>query len=179
MAEDQLSVPLSKGARTARNFLRTLFQVECGIAVFALSLSAAALIADIITRELFQFGLFGALRVAVYSTAVAALIGFPIAITTGSHLRVTMLDGLFPKGWEAAQARVAHLVSAAICIFFVYWAAFYVLQTRDIGETDPSLHIIVWPIQSVLIWMFLSGAVRYLTYAVFPAIQPQEAETAA
>ncbi|MGK6315682.1 TRAP transporter small permease [Neorhizobium sp. DT-125] len=179
MSEEQQIVPPQRGARAAQRFLQVLFRLECGIAVFFLCLSAAALLADIFTRELFQFGLFGSLRVAVYSTAIAALIGFPIAIATGSHIRVTALDALVPRSWEPALGRVANVVSAAICIFFVYWAAFYVAQTRDFGETDPSLAILVWPIQSVLVWMFLSGAVRYIIYALFPALQPQEAEAAA
>jgi TRAP-type C4-dicarboxylate transport system permease small subunit len=179
MDEDQNAPVPSSRAMMAQRFLSALFKLECSIAVVSLCLSAGALIADIITRELFQFGLFGALRVAVYSTAVAALIGFPIAVATGSHIRVTVLDALVPKRWEAAQGRVANVVSAAICLFFMYWAIFYVSQTRDFGETDPSLGIVVWPIQSVLVWMFLSGALRYITYALFPALQPQEAEAAA
>nr|WP_250812957.1 TRAP transporter small permease [Neorhizobium tomejilense] len=179
MADDQSAPASSPGAVVAHRFLSAIFKLECSIAVVSLSISAGALIADIITRELFQFGLFGALRVAVYSTAVAALIGFPIAIATGSHIRVSTLDGLVPERWQAAQRLIANIVSAAICLFFLYWAVFYVAQTRDLGETDPSLGIVIWPIQSVLIWMFLSGAVRYITYALFPALQPQEAEAAA
>jgi len=153
-----------------------LTRAECLFAVTCLCLSAAALVADIFAREVFGFGLWGALRVAVYSTALAALSGFAICVATGSHLRITALDSLVPVAWRPHVARLGNVTSFAICMFFAWWSFVYVRQTADIGETDVSLRIRVWPMQSILIWMFLSGGVRFLAYAVFPELEPREAE---
>lgn len=158
------------------SFLDRLTRIECFFAVVCLCISAGALVADIFTRELFSFGLFGSLRVAVYATALAALSGFGICVAKGSHLRISSLDRLTPERWRPLFARAGNLLSFAICMFFAYWALFYVRQTFALGETDPSLRIPVWPMQSILIWMFVSGGLRYLAYAVFPEIEPREAE---
>lgn len=156
--------------------LTWLTRAECFFAVTCLCISAAALVADIVSRELFATGLFGSLRVAVYATALAALSGFAICVATGSHLRISALDGVTPERWRPLVKRVGNIVSFGICMFFAYWSLFYVQQTFRIGETDPSLGVQVWPIQSILIWMFVSGGVRYLAYAIFPELEPAEAE---
>lgn len=159
-----------------RRLLDLLTRVECAFAVTALCISAGALVADIVSREVFSHGLFGSLRIAVFATALAALSGFAICVATGSHLRISSFDGLIPAGMRPAVIRIGNLLSFAICAFFAYWALFYVRQTMAIGETDPSLGIAVWPLQSILVWMFVSGGLRYLAYAVFPELEPQEAE---
>jgi TRAP-type C4-dicarboxylate transport system permease small subunit len=164
------------GAQAVGRFFARLTQLECLVAVFALCLSAGALVADIVSRELFSHGLFGSLRVAVYATAIAALSGFAICVATGSHLRVTVVDNLVPERWRPAVARAGNFLSFAICAYFAYWAIFYIRQTATIGETDPSLGIQVWPIQCILAWMFISGGARYLAYGVFPELEPEEAE---
>ena len=36
-----------------------------------------------------------------------------------------------------------------------------------------AISIVVWPIQTVLVWMFLSSALRHLAYALWPALRPE------
>jgi len=168
----------SGAAQVVGRFFAWLTRLECFVAVFSLCLSAGALLADIFSRELFSYGLFGSLRVAVYATAIAALSGFAICVATGSHLRITVFDNLVPQAWRPAVVRAGNLLSFGICVYFAYWAIFYIRQTASIGETDPSLGIQVWPIQCILAWMFISGGARYLAYAIFPELQPEEVEPA-
>jgi TRAP-type C4-dicarboxylate transport system permease small subunit len=175
--DEQASIERRSGVESAvRAFFNQLTRAECMFAVACLCLSAGALVADIFSREVLGFGLWGSLRVAVYTTALAALSGFAICVATGSHLRISALDSVTPERWRPLVSRVGHVVSFAICMFFAYWSLFYVQQTYRIGETDPSLGIVVWPIQCILIWMFMSGGLRYLAYAIFPALEPGEAE---
>jgi len=162
--------------RAVGAFFAWLTRAECLFAVSCLCISAGALVADIISREIFSVGLFGSLRVAVYATALAALSGFAICVATGSHLRISALDNVTPANFRPLVSRVGNGVSFVICMFFAYWSLFYVQQTYRIGETDPSLGIAVWPIQCILIWMFMSGGLRYLAYMVFPELEPREAE---
>jgi TRAP-type C4-dicarboxylate transport system permease small subunit len=176
MNEQVLIDRQSSTSRAAGRFFEVLTKAECMFAVACLCLSAGALVADIFAREVLGFGLWGALRVAVYSTALAALAGFAICVAMGAHLRITALDGFVPERWRPLVKRVGNIVSFGICMFFAYWSLFYVQQTFRIGETDPSLRIQVWPIQCILIWMFVSGGIRYLAYAIFPELEPGEAE---
>lgn len=167
--------PRALAVRIGRAF-NLLTRIECAFAVTALCVSAGALVADIISREVFSYGLFGSLRIAVFATALAALSGFAICVATGTHLRISSFDRIVPAAMRPAVVRLGNLASFAICAFFAYWSLFYVRQTAAIGETDPSLGIEVWPMQGILVWMFVSGGLRYLTYAIFPELQPQEAE---
>lgn len=158
--------------------LHALTRLESVVAVLAICVSAAALLADIFAREFFGVGLFGSLRVAVYATAIGALLGFSICITHGAHIRVSLFDGLTPEAIRPAVHRAGHLLSFGICAYLAWWAIFYVRQTYSLGETDSSLGIQVWPIQVVMPWMFLSGALRYLSYFAFPGLAPKEASAA-
>lgn len=157
-------------------FLKYLTRFESFVAVFALFISATALLADIFAREFFKVGLFGSFRVAVYATAASALVGFCVCISHGTHLRISFLDNAAPEAWRPLVIRVGYLMSFAICVFFAYWAVFYVNQTAMLGEADPSLRVVVWPMQLVMPWMFISGAVRYLAYFAFPSIAAHEEE---
>lgn len=176
MNEQILADRQSGASRLVGGFFDLLTKAECLFAVACLCLSAGALVADIFAREVLGFGLWGALRVAVFSTALAALAGFAICVATGSHLRISALDGLTPERWRPLVKRTGNVVSFGICMFFAYWSLFYVRQTFRFGETDPSLGIQVWPFQCILIWMFVSGGARYLAYAIFPELEPREAE---
>jgi C4-dicarboxylate transporter, DctQ subunit len=160
------------------SIFRWLTRVESAFAVLALCVSAGALISDILARELFSVGLFGSLRVAVYATALAAFSGFAICVATGSHLRISALDGMVPLRWRSIVMRLGNFGSFCICAYFAYWSYFYVQQTASIGETDSSLQIEVWPIQSILVWMFVSGGLRYLAFGIFPELAPSESEPA-
>lgn len=160
----------------ARKFLQWLTRIESVLAVAALALAATALVSDIFAREIFRQGLFGSLRVAVYATAVSALLGFSLCIGAGAHLRVTVFDGITPESWRPAVARIGDLIALAICCYFAYWAISYVNQTRVLGETDPSLNLKVWPMQGALVWMFVSGALHYLLFFIFPELRPKEQE---
>ncbi|HWK12787.1 MAG TPA: TRAP transporter small permease [Rhizobiaceae bacterium] len=160
----------------AGKFLQLLNRFEMVVAVTALFVSAGALLSDIFAREFFSVGLFGSFRVAVYATAISALIGFCVCISSGSHLRISFLDKAAPERLRPLVMRIGDLMSFAICAYFAYWAVFYVRQTAGLGETDPSLGIEVWPFQAVMAWMFISAAARYLIYFIFPTLAATEQE---
>jgi C4-dicarboxylate transporter, DctQ subunit len=160
----------------ARRFLAALFWIESAIAVAALLAVAGILFADVVGRELFGHGLFGALRAAVYGTAIAGLIGFGLCTAAGAHMRVNLLDGLLPKRLEPHIARIADGLSFVICAAFAYWSALYVAQTYGQNEQALSLGVPVWPFQIVLPWMFVSAGLRYLVFAAVPDLRPAEVE---
>ena len=156
----------------ARRFLRGLWLLEATVCVLAFSITAIAMMADVLGREFFGNGIFGAQRLAVWSTAVAGLVGFALVTAEAGHLRPRFADGWMPKSLEPHIDRIAELVSAAICIFLGWFAVGFVLSSAALGERGMAIPIKVWPIQLILPWMFFSSALRHLCFATWPALRP-------
>jgi TRAP-type C4-dicarboxylate transport system permease small subunit len=158
--------------------LGALHAAEQAVAVTAILAAAAALIADLLGRELFGSGIFGAQRAAVHLTFVAGMLGFVLATSRGEHLRIKATDHLLPAHWEPWVARAGSLVSCAI-LWGLAWSAWgFAMQTRGVGERSVTLGIPVWPIQAVMAYAFLSAGLRHLAYAWMPALRPREAAAA-
>ena len=96
----------------ARRLLRGLWLLEATVCVLAFSITAVALMADVLGREFFGNGIFGAQRLAVWTTAIAGLVGFALVTAEGGHLRPRFMDGWLPKSAEPYIGRIGELVSA-------------------------------------------------------------------
>ena len=59
-----------------------------------------------------------------------------------------------------------------ICLGLAFYAFRFVKSSAALGEVGMAIPIVVWPIQLVLVWMFLSSALRHAAYAVWPALRP-------
>lgn len=169
---------LSRSAAFAGWIITLMTRIEAAIAVTALFVTGLALVSDIIAREIFRQSLFGSLRVAVYGTAIAALVGFSVCTAANGHMRVTAFDPLVPERLQPLVIRVGDIVSCVICAVFTYLSVKFVRQTYSLGETDVALNIFVWPMQLALPWLFISSGIRYLLFAIFTDIRPKEAELA-
>jgi C4-dicarboxylate transporter DctQ subunit len=156
--------------------LTWLFRVEVVVACTAFVLVAVALFADVMGRELFGNGIFGAQRFAVYCTAIAGLLGFTIVVHSGGHLRVGAVDRMFPAAWHPLMTRAGDVISAVICLGLGVYAFEFVQNSYKLGETGMAIQIKLWPIQSVIPYIFFASALRYLVFAAFPAIRPEEKE---
>jgi len=106
-----------------RGFLKGLWYLEATVCVVAFFITAGSLMADVLAREFFGNGIFGAQRIAVWSTAIAGLLGFALVTAERGHLRPTFLDGLLPKALEPYIERIGEIVSAVICFGLGYFAA--------------------------------------------------------
>lgn len=157
----------------ARRLMRALWLLEATVCVLAFSITALALMADVLGRELFGHGVFGAQRVAVWTTAIAGLVGFALLTAEAGHLRPRFLDGLVPKAAGPGLDRFADLLSALICIGLGGYAVQFVQSSAALGERGIAIPIKVWPIQLILPWMFFSSALRHICFAVWPALKPQ------
>lgn len=158
--------------------LGALHAAEQAVAVTAILAAAAALIADLLGRELFGSGLFGAQRAAVHLTFVAGMLGFVLATSRGEHLRIKATDHLLPAGWEPWLDRIGSLTSCAI-LWALAWTAWgFAMETRAVGERSVTLGVPIWPIQAVMTYAFLSAGLRHLAYAWMPALRPQESAPA-
>ena len=157
---------------TTRRVLKGLRYLEAFICVAAFSIAVLALMSDVIGREVFGHGVFGAQRVAVWATAVVGLVGFALVSSDAGHLRPQFADRWVPRSAEPVLNRVADVISALICVFLGYYAVLFVRSSFELGERGVGIPIELWPLQLILPWMFLSSAVRHLSFAVFPALKP-------
>lgn len=163
----------------AQRILKWLWYLEATVCVIAFSITALALTADVLSRELLGNGIFGAQRVAVWTTAIAGLLGFALVTAERGHLRPHFADGLLPKFLDPHIERIAEVVSAAICVFLGVYAAEFVRSSAELGERGMAIPILVWPIQLILPWMFLSSAFRHIVFAVWPPLRPAPREEVA
>ncbi len=155
-----------------RKFLRVLWTVEATVCVLAFCGTALALMADVLARELFGNAIFGAQRFAVWSNAIAGLLGFALVTAERGHLRPQFADGLCPKVLEPNIERIGEVISAVICLVIAWYAVQFVQSSARLGERGMAIPILVWPIQTVIPWMFFSSALPHVAYAVWPQLRP-------
>ena len=162
--------------QAARMLLKWLWRIEATVCVLTFSLTALALMSDVIGRELLGDGIFGAQRFAVWTTAISGLLGFALVTAERGHLRPQFADGWLPRALDPYMDRIGDVVSAAICLFLGYFAWNFVMSSMQLGERGMAIPIQVWPIQLVLPWMFGSSALRHIAFATWPALRPEPKE---
>ena len=161
-----------------RAALARLQRIEAAIAIAAFALITGALFADLVGREFLGRGIFVAQRFAVYCMVVAAFLGFSLAVGWRAHLGIDAAARLTPAAWDATMERLADAASAAACVFLAYWSWRFVAGSFADQARGQGLEILVWPVQSVLVWSFASSAIRHLAFAAWPALRPNEAAVA-
>lgn len=154
-----------------RRLLGVLKRVESVVAAVALCVVAAALFADIVGREFFGSGIFGAQRTAVYGMVISAFLGFVLATHAGRHIRVESIDALIPALIQPLVVRLGHAISALICIYLAYWSADFVAISFGQGERGMGLDVLVWPFKLILPWAFGSACLRYVCFSLDPTLE--------
>ncbi|AVO37271.1 TRAP transporter small permease [Pukyongiella litopenaei] len=161
----------------ASSALAMLLNFERALAFCTFAVMLAALIADVVGRELFGQGVFGSVRVAVYALILCALAGFGIATGTGGHLRPRFLDGVLAGPVETAGIRAGQVVSVLILLMLAKASWDVASFSREIGDRDVTLGWLVWPMQVSMPIAFSLSALRHMAYAVWPDLSPIESES--
>ncbi len=157
--------------RWAAAVLDGLHWIESTVAVAAFAGLTAALFADLVGRELFGKGIFTAQRFAVYCMVVVAFLGFALAVSWRAHLGIEVADKLTPAAWHRVMERLSDVVAAAGTLFLAYWSWRFVAGSFTDQARGQGLEIVLWPIQSVLVWCFASSALRFLAFAAWPGLR--------
>lgn len=173
-----------------RSFLAIWHSVEVWIAVLAFSAIALLLIYDVLLREalmplLALFGidgrdliLYGSQKIAVYLLVVGAFTGIGVATWTGAQLVPKVGHHLIPARWDAQANRIADAIAFAFLAAVTVIAAIYVYDTYLSGQRGSSgVSIEIWKVQIALPIGFGSAALRYLCFAIWPDLRPEEGET--
>jgi TRAP-type C4-dicarboxylate transport system permease small subunit len=175
-SEDAAARPPPHRASAASAALEALYRVESTIAVVAFAGITLALFSDLIGRELFGKGIFIAQRFAVYCMVVCAFLGFSLVVGWRAHLGIEVANKLTPKAWDATMERVADLTAAAACLFLAYWSWRFTANSFADQARGQGFEILLWPVQAVLVWCFVSSALRHVLFALQPPLRKLHAQ---
>ena len=159
-----------------KRFLSALLTVETLVAGAFYTIAAAILFADVISRELFSNSIWGGQRMAVLLANGSALIGIAVAVALNRHFRPSVLDRVIPQRFDMVTARTGHVIAALVMFAGAYFGALLVLENRAMGFTTPPLKLEIWIAQLALPYGFASAGLRYLFFAIDPALQPAQDE---
>ena len=157
-----------------RSLLAFLSAAERWAAVAAFAIMTLALLADVISRRLFQTGLIGAVEIAVFGIIALAMFGIGVATDHGAHLRATAFDVLVPKPLRAGVDRFASLITGVFFLVLTGFAVWIVAESFTLGDRTPILRAPVWALQLILLLAFASNAARFLVYFADPSLKPVE-----
>ncbi len=152
--------------------LKGLRLIEASVAAAAYAAVAGLLIADVVGRELFETAILGAQQLAVYGAILAGFAGFTLATSDGAHLRPEFLDFVFRRFDEFAS-RFGNGLSATFFFAAGYVAWTFVEISMDAGDKAPVLYFVVWPLQLIIPYAFLSSGLKHLVFVARPDLQPR------
>jgi len=160
-----------QGAATVLNALQ---RIEGAVAALAYATVALLLMGDVLGREFFGEGIFGAPKMAVYAAIVAGFLGLALATGAGSHLRPAFLDGVFPDHFDQRIWQISNAISSIVYLALAWIAIEFVMSTRESGDRAAVLYWVLWPIQIVMPYAFFSCALRHALFAMAPSLRPAQ-----
>ena len=159
---------------SARRFLAFLFLIESSVAIIAYVVIAALLLVDVGMRELAGSSIWGAQRISVYLMIVTGFLGLGLAADRGRHLRPNFADHLIPARFAALADRTGSAIMAAVFLYFAWLGIDFVRSAYEYGDMARTIKTPLWMIELVVPYAFLSIALRYGFYAIWPELKPTE-----
>ncbi|WP_025899109.1 TRAP transporter small permease [Sneathiella glossodoripedis] len=148
-------------------------RMEATLTMVAYGATAISLLGDVVGRELFDTGIWGAQRFAVYAAIVAGFLGMSLAAAEGENIRPQILDSIIPRSMNAFVDRLADFVSSGIYLILFYLAVGFVQASYENEEIAAVLDWPLWPIQMILPYAFLAVGIRYFAFAISPEFKEQ------
>lgn len=145
--------------------------VEAILATVAYAVVAGLLIADVVGREVFGLTFLGAQQMAVYGAILAGFLGLTLATSDNSHLRPAFMDFLFAR-FEPRIQQASDLLSALFFFISAYIAWTFVAVSMENQDKAPVLYFVVWPLQLVIPYAFISSGLKHLIFALRPELKP-------
>ncbi len=133
------------------------------------------LLTDVGMRELAGSSIWGAQRISVYLMIVTGFLGLGLAADRGRHLRPNFADGLIPARYANLADRAGSAIMAAIFLYFAWIGVAFVRAAHEYGDLARIIKVPLWTIQLIVPYAFVSIALRYFLYAIWPDLKPGEA----
>lgn len=155
--------------------LQTLRVLESLVATLAYAGVAALLIYDVIGREVFGTSFLGADQLAVYGAIIAGFLGLTLATSDNAHLRPAFMDFVF-RGREALAIQVGDALSALFYLASSIVAWSFVAVSMEAQDRAPVFYFLVWPLQIIIPYAFMSCALKHGIFAIRPDLKPAARE---
>ena len=155
-------------------WLRWLSQTEKALCALGFVVMAAALVLDVAARLILGHGLVGAPQLGLVGMLVTALFGVGLAADAGEHLRPRLLDRYRPPHWEAAMARIGHLLTGGFFLLLAWLSAKVALESHRLEDVTSLLRWPVWLLQLTFVLAFGGNAARCLLFGLRPHLAPRE-----
>lgn len=160
--------------RALQQILAALQLVETSVAVVCFVIATAAIVLDVILREVFALVTGDAIKLALYLLIVAGLLGLGLATSAGTHIRPRFADTWLAKGLILPAQRLGDFIAAAAFLIAGYYSAVLVGIALDFDFRIDGIDVPLWLPQSIMVYAFASNASRHLIFAVDPSLRPAE-----
>lgn len=148
-----------------------LTKIEGAVATIAYSGVALLLIVDIVGREAFGISILGIKTVSIYVAIVAGFLGLVLATSANSHLRPEVFDQIIRGPLKLVTDRISDAVSAILYLVLTWFAFVFVGESIELQDKAPVLYFVLWPIQLVIPYAFLSSSLRHIAFAIRPDLR--------
>jgi TRAP-type C4-dicarboxylate transport system permease small subunit len=177
MTDHSVPVPVSA-------LLKIWHFLERWIAVIAFTLIGALIFADVAGREfvgpvgtLLGFdmgstGVYGARKLSLFLLVIGAFAGLGVSVATGTQIVPRIAFKWVPESWGPHIDRISNLLGGIVFTAVAYYGWVFVSASRGIGTVMPGLDTPVWIIQAAIPIGFLSAAIRYFIFAIWPGCAP-------
>ncbi|MCE8556560.1 TRAP transporter small permease subunit [Ruegeria pomeroyi] len=162
--------------------------LERWIAVIAFSMIGVLIFADVAGRELVgpvgtllgfdmgATGVYGAAKISLILLVVGAFAGLGVSVATGTQIVPRVAFKWLPVSWGPSVDRLSNLIGGLVFVVVAWYGWIFVSASRDIGTVMPGLDTPIWTAQAVIPLGFLSAAIRYFIFTIWPASAPAREE---
>lgn len=154
-------------------FYKLLLKIETGLLTALLLSTILIAVAQIVLRNLFDYGLFWAESYIRISVLWVVLLGAMIASRNNEHISIDFFVHKMNEKIRLIVQRITDLFSAVLCFIIAYHSTIFIKSEYEDGGiafgTIPN-----WFCESIIPFTFAIIAIRYLVSAVFNVRQVTE-----
>ncbi|KPQ07367.1 MAG: TRAP-type C4-dicarboxylate transport system, small permease component [Rhodobacteraceae bacterium HLUCCA12] len=135
------------------------------ISAFWVLILGFAIMADVLSRNLFSYPIRGTTEVIKNSVVAITFLQLPLAVASGSMLRTELVsDALGPHGRRALRT-IGYVLGAALFTMIAVSAWGDAIYAWRIGEYEGegALRVPTWPVRFVMIGTAILSAITYLS----------------
>jgi TRAP-type C4-dicarboxylate transport system permease small subunit len=140
-----------------RQWLEGLCRAGAFLSALFMGIIVALIMVEIILRSIFNVSTLVASEFSGYMLVAVVALGLGYTMQHRSHIRITIFWDRFSDTWKRRADIILASLSAAICLFFLYYSVLMVYETYSLGmEADTISETPLWiPQTSIPIGLFL------------------------
>lgn len=145
---------------------KLLLKIESGLLTALLLSTILIAVAQIVLRNLFDYGLFWAESYIRISVLWVVLLGAMIAARNNEHISIDFFVHKMNKKIRLMVQRFTDLFSAALCFMIAYYSIVFIQSEYETGGVAFG-NLPNWFCESIIPFTFAIIAIRYLVSAIF------------